>query len=343
MLVIPINFSHATNDTSESAETSSGQDINKFNLIDIDGLNIDLDLKTLEQGEVGLDYELEYTYPIISTPDGIAGSDMDFKVLSKGYIASEKENSQNSIMSEVRFSGHLSFFGMKKDKYGSFIARRNKVISILSELEEIDAFKDNDKEKGTKLYKELKELLNPKSFRFITVDVHVKDETNQSFNDNQYVIGAGATTDLAIFTGTDRIAKIVDFPFSLLRSRKNTYVTQIPRIYVGYDYVTDSNIDARKELTTEDSFSRLSLQCAWMTNILENIQVRMTWQGYYEIDAPQGIKDADKDVTSLFEISAGLPLKKNESSMVFIKYTDGELPPTVESNSNISIGWRVEF
>lgn len=288
LILTTVNFSYADNNPDPKTTNNSSQEDSSLNIVDIEGLNIDIDLKTIQQGEIGLDYELEFTTPIVPAPDGVAGTDIDFKLISNGYIASEKENSQNSIISEARISGHLSLFDFERDKNGSFLNRRNRVISILSELETIDPFKD--KQKGEKLYEELKDLLNPKTFRFLTIDAHAKSETDQSFDDSQFVVGVGVTTDFAIITGTNHIAKIFDFPFSILRSNKNSYITQIPRIYLGYDYVTSSDIDARKELTPEDDYSRLSLQCAWMTSILDNIQVRLTWQGYYEIDAPQGIK-----------------------------------------------------
>lgn len=338
---IQSNFAQAQNDASESSATRAEKDATRFNLIDIEGLNVDIDLKTIENGDIGLDYELEYTYPIVESPEGMAGSDVDFKILSKGYIANEKENNQNSLVSEVRIAGHLSQFGFKRDRYGSFLNRRARVIEILDKLETIDAFKE--KQKGDALYQELKDLLNPETFRFLTLDLHGKYETDQTFDDHQYAIGAGITTDLAVFTGNKLIADILDFPFSLLRSRKNNHIAQIPRIYFGYDYVTESDIEARKELTADDSFSRLALQLAWMTSIFGNIQIRMTWRGYYEIDAPQEIEDADKELTSFIEVYAGLPIKENESSMIFVKYTNGELPPTIEDSSNFSIGWSVGF
>ncbi len=311
-------------------------------LVDIPGLCVNLDLKSLEDGNIGLDYELEHTSAILSTKteEGTATSVLDLQLLSRGYISDDSQNSQNSITAEVRIAGHLPF-GLQKDNCGSYLSRRGQVIALLNELEGVDAFEE--KEKFNELSEKLKERMNPKTVRFITLDFHAKTETDQSFDDSQYAVGLGATTDLGIITGKDDLANILDYAFSKLRAKTSQHRAQVPRFYFGYDYVTDSDIEARKALTDEDSFSRLAFEAAWMTSILKDIQVRVTWRLYYEIDAPEGIKGADKDFTSLFEVSAGIPIAADQSAMAIVKYTDGELPPTLEDSSNVSVGLRVEF
>jgi hypothetical protein len=79
-----------------------------------------------------------------------------------------------------------------------------------------------------------------------------------------------------------------------------------------------------------------------MTAILNGIRLRASWRMYYEVDAPSGMKRAGKDFTSLVSVSAELPIGLTGGSLN-LKYVNGELPPTLESGSDVSVGFRVEF
>jgi hypothetical protein len=71
------------------------------------GLSIRLDPKTIaNSGAIGLDYDVKYERPL--DPDkGIAKSRFELEIMSSGYIATKKEDSQNSLISELRFAGQL--------------------------------------------------------------------------------------------------------------------------------------------------------------------------------------------------------------------------------------------
>jgi hypothetical protein len=230
------------------------------------------------------------------------------------------------------------------DRRGPFVsfAKRNADVKVLlDELERLGGFGGPPSKRREQIERDLKRLQVPPA-RFLTVDAHVTSEVDQGFDNHQWAVGAGLTSDLAIVTGTNLLAEWLDAPFTLLRPSGSGWVVQLPRFYVGYDYVSASDIPARQTLTSEDSFSRLTGEVAWMTAILNTIRLRVSWRVYYEIDAPSGIKRAGKDFTSLVSVSAELPIGLTGGSLI-LKYVDGELPPTLESGSDVSIGFRVEF
>lgn len=311
-------------------------------LFEIPGLSIGIDTKSLTSGDVGLDFEALYELPLIGQREGIAGSDLKFSVSSKGYVAltGEDSDSVNSIISEARLSGAL--FGV--DRRGPLLsyAKRNADTKVLlDEINRLGGFGGPPSPRREQVEKQLERLMRPPA-RFVTVDAHLTSEVDQGFDNDQWAVGAGLTTDLAVVTGTDVLARWLDAPFALLRPRGSGWVVQLPRFYVGYDYVSASEIPARQALTSEDAFSRLTAEVAWMTAILNGIRLRVSWRMYYEIDAPTGIKRAGKDFTSLVSVSAELPIGLTGGSLI-LKYVEGELPPTLEGGSDVSVGFRIEF
>ncbi len=308
-------------------------------LVALPGFDLSVDVKTVgDPPSLGLDYELSLERLLLGD-EGKAGHRASFNLLSKGFTSTEREHSQNSTITEARLTGHLFWaLGQLTDKQK---ARRK---SLLDELELLKYPFPGPK--GKELAREYNSML-PKS-RFISFDGHVKSEADQTFTeDAQFALGAGTSFDLSIITGDNTIAKWLDAPFSLLRVKNSHFKAQSPRFYVGYDYVTDSDIEERKKLTDEDRFSRLTWQAAWRTVVFEDIQIRVAWQSYYEIDAPDEIKQADKEFTSFLEVSAAVPISatiwKKVAHEIIVKYTTGELPPTLEESSNVAVGLSVIF
>lgn len=329
---------------SEESATSAAEQANRFTLFDIPGLHVGLDTSALEQGDFAFDYKLELMGNILDPGKGLAGSRMRWSLLSEGYISDDDENAQNSIVGEFRIAGDLLGF----DRNGSFMSRGNVFSKeelqhqLLERSQDLDPF--GNPAHAARI-RELERRADTLGFanRFLSLDFHARAETTQEFDDVQYAFGAGLTSDLALFTGDDLLARLIDAPFRFLRF-DDTWVAQLPRFRIGYDHVSDSSFPERMALTDDTSFSRLSAEVAWMTEVFpQKIQLRTSWRGYYELDAPEGIKNANKDFTSFVELSAGVPLNSERSAMAIVKYSHGELPPTLENSSNVAVGFRVEF
>src|SRR6266508_1441485 len=71
------------------------------------GFSLRVEPKTIaDSGAIGLDYEIKYERPF--TEDrGIAQSRFGAEALSRGFIATRKLDSQNSLISELRLTGNL--------------------------------------------------------------------------------------------------------------------------------------------------------------------------------------------------------------------------------------------
>jgi hypothetical protein len=78
------------------------------------------------------------------------------------------------------------------------------------------------------------------------------------------------------------------------------------------------------------------------------MQFKAVWQLYYEIDAPNQIEDADLDQTSFIEVMLSIPTNLISGGQaiqekVFLKYSEGRLPPTLESDTQVTTGFSVYF
>jgi hypothetical protein len=303
---------------------------NNFSLLDLPGLNVAVDLKALQtDGGMGIDYNLSYDLL------GDNEDRMDFMFKSDGYISSEKTNSNNSIVSQIFFSKR--FFSS-----APISPLSDKQKARLTELSEIGAERDLTAPESYE-FGELTGISKQRSY--FMPEAHFKMETDQRFTDEQYAAGVGVAFDLERLL---IIKKILDFPFALLRPSSSYLGATAPRFYLGYDYVTDSDVEARKNLTDDDAFSRLTGQFAWKTYIFRGMQFKAVWQLYYEIDAPNQIEDADLDQTSFIEVMLSIPTNLISGGQaiqekVFLKYSEGRLPPTLESDTQVTTGFSVYF
>jgi hypothetical protein len=298
------------------------------------GLSIRLDPKTIaNSGAIGLDYEVKYERPL--DPDqGIAKSRFDLEIMSSGFIATKKEDSQNSLISELRFAGQLFLAGT----HALPPLQQARVRDILESYDDPFAM-------PPAVAREYDDLMHSERVRYARFDAHVKHETDQSFHDYQIAGGVGLSSDLGLITGNDWPAKVFDFPFAMTRSAQvaSYFKPRLPRFYFGYDYVDATHNKARSAITSDDSMNRLTLQAAWSTLCFDFVEVRASVQAYYEVDANQAIRAAGKQWTAFSELSAGIPIDSHKRKKIFVKYDFGELPPTLKQSSNVAIGFSIEM
>ncbi len=334
----------------------------------IPGLVSNLEFKTLEEGIGGIDFRFELERDFEGYPLGESGNPLRLVASSRGFVADGAENGVNSIITELRLTGqHFSMFGRNQGSFtnwsqkeplfpdldGAPVARGVAMRQILGRLEELaPTAEDGTSTKppeGSPEGAEYDDLrlrrdhLDDFSARFLEFDVHVRHEADQKLDEDQWAFGVGFTTDAAILDGKRTVAGLLDAPFGLFRPVGSTWRPQHPRFYFGYDYVSDSDVARRMALTDDDSFSRLTFQAAWLTQVFETVLVRVSWELYWEIDAAQAVKNANEDFTSFVEITASLPVNDEKNTHIILKYVDGDLPSTLENTSELSAGFSFTF
>jgi hypothetical protein len=174
---------------------------------------------------------------------------------------------------------------------------------------------------------------------WLDADIHVKQEATQDFKD--YDIAAGAALSLS----TSYLNAGLDYIFGALRSQANNNPRQLD-ILVGYDYVANLDNTANSILRNDrDDANRINVKAEWETGILKGDRLSFLYNSYYELHAPQKIKEAGKDQTAFFMIKLEhlLYQEKNAKTQFAIKYTSGELPPNYEKGRVIGAGISVEF
>lgn len=310
-------------------------------LLDIDGLTVDVDLKTLEKGGgLGVDFKIDYSQML--GDQKIAGNRLSLVLDSQGFVGTDADKTQNSIISK-----------------GAIQAELFESVQPLSPDEQAEADKiEADPEFQNAVLKSALSRTSHEQYlmtrhkalyamnkRYVQFDAHVKDESDQSFDMNQVAFGAGASTNSNIFTGDETVTRILDLPFDLLRSaelRKEHAVEPI-RFYAGYDYVSHKQAPASQSGTGDNDTNRLTAQAAWKTEIFHRMFLRASWQAYYDLTPDRAVRRADDEFTSFFETSLTLPISVNGSTDVILKYANGKLPPTLQQSSNVSLGFSVSF
>jgi hypothetical protein len=80
----------------------------------------------------------------------------------------------------------------------------------------------------------------------------------------------------------------------------------------------------------------------------------VSYQLYQEIDPPKAIRDANKATANFVEVGAryflsgGLgvladEVRPNRGPFLTVKYATGELPPYLEPDSQVSLGFGIDF
>jgi hypothetical protein len=297
------------------------------------GFSLRLDPKVIaNSGAVGLDYEIKYDRPF--GDHGIARSGFGVVASSRGLVATESGASQDSIISELRLDGHL------------FLAHDH--LSPLQQArvaELLEQYGDDPFAMPPRVAREYDDLLHRAPARFAKLDAHVKHEADQNFDHCQLAVGAGFASDLNLLTGNNFPARLFDAPFAMTRSpeRNATYASRPPRFYVGYDYVDAAQNGLRAATTTKDHLNRLTFQAAWSTLAFDNIECKASFQAGFEVAADAAVRAAGKEWTSFVELSAAIPVDASRKKKIFVKYTNGELPPTLREASNVALGFSLEL
>lgn len=348
-----------------------------FELIDEKNVKVDISPQTSDSGNIGFEYVASCQKSMIKAKDGIASSSLGVNLQSSGTIMKDSSENNNQIVSKISLIGDFVSSGdfgtleeraIFREKLNQLSKAMYKQITRVKEVKKQIAQNEKEttnplqlanknaplllqKEKALKIYNDLEEkydkLVDQSDFESKLISLHLNagQESDQKLENNQFVVGIGISSNFT-FIGTsayNTLSNIIDFPFKLLRHSMSEYNPKLPLLYIGFDYVTDSEFEQRKELTDEMDFTRLNAEIAWQTLILRDILLGVRWEGYSEINAPQEIKDAELDNTFFVEISARVPLKGDETKELFIKWIDGEKPTTVDVDKAVVMGFTWKF
>lgn len=291
-----------------------------FNLFDSQYLKVDLKFIDQAKGDFGIDYRLNLENRLSRRKD--AHRSVQFNLKSDGFITvTGEENELNSIITEM----NLELFPLWRIP--------GKAVESYS-LE--DEMKETEKEIVERTRRQAAAVHSP---FWINADIHVKHESTQDFEDYDLAGGAAVSLSSSYLNG------VLDYVFGLLRSKGNNNPRQMD-IILAYDYVANLDNTANKILRDDqDNASRLNVKAEWETGIFKGDRISFLYNAFYEMNAPQKVKDADKDQNSFFMVKLEHILFEeiNAKTQFAVKYTSGELPPNFEKGRVIGAGISVEF
>ena len=116
---------------------------------------------------------------------------------------------------------------------------------------------------------------------------------------------------------------------------------------VGYDYVFALDQTANDALRRgHNEAHRLYTKVEWETGIFVRQRFAISYNAHFEVDAPAGVRNAEKDFNQFLQIRLDLlrwnPAKDLNAS-VSVKYTSGELPPNYSTGHVLGAGFSLEF
>jgi hypothetical protein len=322
LLAISANITAQETKTETKKETTFLEDANAFHLFQTRDLNMDLKFIDPEKGSFGIDYQLNLTrsFGKFAPEDKEYKPNINLNIISTGFVTVKGDSNQlNSIVNELNFELSPII------KQPVALPKR----SILDELE----LTDEDIIARTRL-----EASMVSSPYWIMLNIHGKHEASQDFKTHDIAVGGTLN-----FT-TSYLNALLDFPFGLLRVSENNNPRHLD-IELVYDYVTDLNNTATAVLRDgEENANRVSLNLGWETGIFSKERISFMYNSYYELGAPDGIKENNLDKNYYYQIKLEHPLSSGATrKSISIKYSQGELPPDFTKGYVLGAGFTIDF
>lgn len=183
-----------------------------------------------------------------------------------------------------------------------------------------------------------------------TLDAHLKHETVQDFDDNQYAVGIGASAMIPFprmeIEGDGIPLPLLPLAPVLAINRESLAAVQQPWFALSFDYVFNAGDTDRSMFSDDDEFMRLLVEIGWTSEVVApNTWAYLNFSGWWEINAPGAIKDADRDFRHYVEAGIKVPLQKEGtgSPWLIVKFQDGALPPNFGDDTQIKAGISFDF
>lgn len=335
--------------------------------------NLQLTPKVVSGGNGERTIGVEYSYDRLIAPD-LGFTEVDLWLESKGTIVADPELTPEARLQHRLRLNVIDLFGSQRrdqDRYRladgvvdverAYTAWRTEPTEPhLQELQNRwrdqtgrsdmgprETFGDDDP--GNDKFPLIEDLTAPAtgqgSLPFLSLELNLGAETDQDFQDVQWVGGAGARMKWPL------LGLPLDLLCSVIRGYGSDQVGSAnydrgPYFWGGVDLVDASNNESRLALTDDDQFARLNIGAFWRNEILRitdgagghtPVAIELEWRYYFELDADAAVETAEQDETSWFRGSLLLPHD------VLLEYTDGRQPLDLTGGSRLFVGWRFNF
>jgi hypothetical protein len=334
-------------------------------LINIPGLTLRIDPRNSgSDGGTAFDYFLEYIHDITKSAPG--EYNLEYWVRSEGFINGDSDETPDSQSHEFRLTGNYTrreAVGkpdpLQAAEFDRVTWERKMYLKDLKGEGTAAKYIERVREQKGKAEAERQATLLAEDEKKLVValDAHAKWETGSDMDDRQHSFGGGLTfdsktlLDSLVKGGGKAVTQVLDAPFTLTRGKLwNAELTEseqdpaLPvRLYLGYDSVAGANTADRATVTDDDSFSRLAAAASWKTLGFKGVEAAVSWKGFYELGAPQAVRDAHLARSSYVEASVSLALDKDAKTRIEIQYTSGRLPPSLVRDTQLTIGLSGNF
>jgi hypothetical protein len=196
---------------------------------------------------------------------------------------------------------------------------------------------------------------NEDSASYYWLDFHGGVEGNQDYSDSRTLFGLSGAYAFQPDRDLQRF-NVLDLPFRLLRDSFSTgqsaYTAPFPSLLLSVERLDASDDDARKALTTKDTYTRANTEIAFNTIVAsinqQVVRFTVSYRYFYEFSAPQGIKDAGLDrfdyLNAQLRFPAKmLPLVESDDFELYVAYTTGQLPFDQGSDKALEVGFSTNF
>lgn len=288
------------------------------------------------------DFDFNYAKSIESGHNSISHS---FGLTAKGNVAFNKKlNTSNLIETNINYDFTYYSGGVVENSDTAIFTKLGDIRAKLAKI------KDQHSKEALSLLDEYGKFCILSTQYYFGISPKFGFESNQDFTKKQFT--PGVTIDLGVkaWNKKDLLAQlnILDYPFAILRlitgidDNFTPYGSTLPIAEFTFNYVIPTNDSTRKSLTGNiNPFPRIKFETGFRTIISriekENIFFSTDFRYYYEINAPQAIKDA-KVNNQLYVVAA-----LQSTSGLYVSYAYGKLPFDAKNDEVYSIGFNCKL
>ncbi|WP_455204218.1 hypothetical protein [Kaarinaea lacus] len=299
---------------------------------------------------LGFSYNYSKTFDIYAHQYNVAkdrsyGFTWDFK--TAGNVAFEPEINPHDFL-DTRFA--ISTY---HNSGGISIRNTEKLFQSLNDLEDrladAETQEQHDKivRQHNNLFDQVRASVDSTQFYF-DANINAGMESNQSFTERQWTLGALLGMDLKNYNRSSNFSKfnVFDYPAALVRMFSGYFAgnkfiplgAAFPSFLIGHDFVDPQKNSQRSALGEEDPYSRIRWEFYYRTPLAniskDTLYFNVDFRYLKEVDAPISIKNADLDEFTYTVLS--FTTKRG----AYLSYSTGRLPFDLQSQKAYEVGWK---
>jgi hypothetical protein len=321
-----------------------------------------VEFKAFQPNDDG-DLALGFAYDIAKSLTVSNDSDASLDFIADGNVAFDQAENPNDFLwtsVRARWAGGPAFGSASHDARQQLVAEPSpptaeQLAMFQTQLSDAAAAGERGDAAKSKAFEELSrshvgDLARTLPSEFVwDFDLHAGLESTQDFSSRQWVFGPALSGRLVSWNPDTKLSRynVFDFPGAALRwlcgedEHFRPSGLAYPTVCLGIDMVNASDDDIRTAVTSDESLLRTRVEAGLSTHVIdvadEALFLSASWCAYQEIDAPSGVRDADYDRSSFFELCMDLP------SHWKLTYTAGRLPLDDADDSTFGLGFEVRF